>query len=341
MKKFLFFSFIWLLSFLAGNSSGHFTGKGHVHTLSETKQVFLNPDCRSTGTCDLKRFALTTSVYEVWFRDDPNYPTYGNGVIIEYETDSVDALEKYAVVQFMKGCVFLSARNAQGKIDRNFSETLASFGEKIPLCFSQWVIDSEDTDPAYNSDPQYGRFYLLRWNKPGSYDNRTQKFYGAEKPKIPVLYMADYPSGAFISETGVKNAALEFNTCIYKASDVPAQTRRYDINFAKPINCFAWQNIYVYDFDKGRFQTNLAEVPRWEEPYTRINGYLLALFIILFIAIVLVTFSRLALIHSRTGRRYELQFMPFPVRFSPFPRPKTRPLPRFVRDASSRRKPQI
>src|SRR6266576_4245145 len=97
MKKFVCFSLILLSSFLAATSYGDFTGKGHVHTHSETKQVFLNPDCRSTDTCDLKRFTLTTSVYEVWFSDDPNYPTYGNGAIMEYETDSVEALEKYAL----------------------------------------------------------------------------------------------------------------------------------------------------------------------------------------------------------------------------------------------------
>jgi hypothetical protein len=153
------------------------------------------------------------------------------------------------------------------------------------------VIDSQDTDPAYNSDPEYGRFYLLRWNKPGSHDDRTQKYYGAEKPKIPVLYMTDYPAGAFITGTGVKNVALEFNTCIYKASDVPAETRRDDINFAKPITCFEWENVYVYDFDKARFQTDLAYVPRWEEPYMRVNVYLLVIFVTLFIALALVTFS--------------------------------------------------
>ena len=79
--------------------------------------------------------------------------------------------------------------------------------------------------------------------------------------------MADYPAGAFVTGTGVKNAALEFNTCIYKASDVPAETRRDDINFAKPITCFEWQNVYVYDFDKGRFQANWADVPGRGEPY--------------------------------------------------------------------------
>jgi hypothetical protein len=302
MKKFFCFSFILLISFLAGNSYGDFTGKGHVHTLSKTKQAFWNPDCRSTDTCDLKRFTLTTSVYEVWFSDDPNYPAYGNGVIMEYETDSVDALEKYAIVQFMKGCVFDSSKNGEGKITRNLSYVVPNFGENIPFCFPQWVIDSHDTDPAYNSHPEYGRFYLLRWNKAGSYDHRTHKYYGAEKPKIPVVYMTDHPAAAFVTGIGVKNAALEFKTCIYKARDVPRQTRRDHIGFAKAITCFEWQNVYVYDFDKGSFQANWADVPGPEEPYMRVNVYLLVIFVTLFIAIALVTFSHVGKFLSQRDR---------------------------------------
>jgi hypothetical protein len=292
MKKFFYFHFLLLSSFLAGNAHGDFTGKGHVHALSETKQVFLNPHCRSTGTCDLKRFTLTTSVHEVWFSDDPINPTYGNGVIMEYETDSVDALEKYAIVQFVRGCVFKTSKNSDGKIERNVGYVVSSFGKDVPLCFPEWVIDSQDSDPAYNSDPEYGRFYLLRWNEPGSYDSRTQKYYGAEKPKFPVVYMADYPAGAFVTGTGVKNAALEFNTCIYKASDVPAETRRDNINFARPIACFAWQNVYVYDFDKGKFQTHSADLTRREEPYVRVHVFLVVTFVAFFAALALVVFLR-------------------------------------------------
>jgi hypothetical protein len=302
MKKFFCFSLILLGSFLAGTSYGDFTGKGHVHTHSETKQVFLNPDCRSTHTCDLKRFTLTTSVYEVWFSDDPNYPTYGNGAIMEYETDSVGALEKYAIVQFVKGCVSHSSKNGEGKITKDLSYAVSSFGESIPLCFPNWVIDSQDTDPAYNSDPEYGRFYLLRWNKLDSYDQRTQKYFGEEKPKKPVVYMTDYPAGAFVTGTGVKDVALEFNTCIYKASEVPTATRRDKINFAKPLSCFEWQNVYVYDFDKGKFQTNLADLPRREERDTRVNVILLVTFVTLLIALALITFSRSKRFLSRQDR---------------------------------------
>jgi hypothetical protein len=293
MKRICFVSVILAIFFLAESSAAHFTGKGHIYTLAETKQVFLNPNCRSTQSCDLKRFTLTTSVYEVWFSDDPDYPTYGNGVIMEYETDSLAALEKYAIVQFKKGCVFYSSRNAEGRIERNVGDTVTSFGENIPYCFPHWVIDSQDADPAYNSDPEQGRFHLLRWNKPGSYDRRTQKYYGAEKPTEPVVYMTDYPAGAFVTEMGVKNVALEFRTCIYKAGDVPAQTRRDNTAFAKAIACFEWQNVYVYDFAAQRFQTDLASVPQWEEPSTIANLYLLGIFLTLFIALALIGFSQL------------------------------------------------
>ena len=304
MRKLFCFSFIWLLAFLSENSFGHFTGKGHVHTVSETKQDFLNSDCRPTASCDLKRFTLTTSVYEVWFSDDPIYPTYGNSVVMEYQTDSVAALERYAIVQFKKGCVFYSSKTNGGKITRKINDTVPSFGENVPFCFSEWVIDSQDTDPAYNSDPKGGRFSLLRWNRPGSYDERTQKFYGIQKPRRPVVYMADHPSGAFVSEIGMKNVALEFNTCIYKASEVPEETRREDINFATPLTCFGWQNVYVYDFDRGKFQTDIANLPRWEEPSARleerqetparIDLYLMVILVTLFIALALLIFTALS-----------------------------------------------
>ncbi len=293
MMHLLCCSYILLFLLLASIADADFTGKGHVHTLSETKQVFLNPDCQATASCDLKRFTLTKAVNEIWFSDNPDYPTYGNGVIMEYETDSVAALEKYAIVQFKKGCVFDTAKNREGKIRRIVTDTVASFGEQVLFCFRQWVIDSQDSDPAYNSDPDYGRFYFLRWNKPGSYDNRTQKYYGIDKPPAPVLYMSDYPAGAFIAGSGIRNVALEFKTCIYKAVDVPSVTRREEIDFAKPINCFAWQNVYVYDFGNAKFQTDLASVPRWDEPTPAVSNYRLVIVVALLIALAIVIIVRL------------------------------------------------
>jgi hypothetical protein len=208
---------------------------------------------------------------------------------MEYETDSVPSLEKYAIVQFKKGCVFYSS-SLHGQIRRTVNDTVLSFGESVPYCFHNWVIDSQDTDPAYNSDPEYGRSYFARWNRPGSYDRRTQKYYGIEKPQLPIVYMTDYPSGAFFSKSGAKNTMLEFKTCIYKASDVPVVTRRDEVNFAKPLNCFEWQNVYLYDFKTAMFQTDLAAAPRLEEPVTRVVNYRLPIFVALLLILATITF---------------------------------------------------
>ena len=255
---------IYLLA--APDAHGDFTGEGHVHTVSETRQVFLNSDCRATNSCDLKRFTLTRLAHEIWFADDPKHPTFANGAIMEYETDSVAALEKYALVQFVKGCVFTSARDRTGEITRDISYGVSSFGQTVPLCFPDWVIDSQDDDPVYNSDPELGRFYLLRWNLPDSHDRRSEKYFGEEKPKRPVVYLTDYPAGAFVTASGVKNTALSFKSCIYKANEVPLRTRRDAVDFAAPLSCFEWQNVYVYDFDQQRFRTEWTGFPATEAP---------------------------------------------------------------------------
>ena len=290
-------SFVPLIFFLAGISYADFTGKGHVHTLAEIKQDFLNPDCHSTDSCDLKRFTLTKVVNEIWFSDNPDHPTYSNGVIMEYETDSVADLEKYAIVQFKKGCVFDAYKNRDGEIRRNITYTVTSFGEQVPFCFRRWVIDSQDRDPAYNSDPDFGRFYLLRWNKPGSYDNRTQKYYGAEKPIKPIVYMVDYPAGAFMTRTGIRNVALEFKSCIYKSSDVPRETSRNNLEFGTPISCFEWQNVYVYDFANARFETDLAALPSWEEPPVAAKTHRGLVGVMVLIAIMLISLLGLWKLH--------------------------------------------
>src|ERR1044071_9422598 len=261
MKNFFSASFNLLMIFFAINSYADFTGKGHVHTLAESTQTFLNPGCRINETCDLKRFSLTTLAHEVWFSDDPKNPTHANGVIMEYETDSVDAIEKYAIVQFVKGCVFSTTKN-HGKIVKQINYAVSSFGESVPLCFPRWVIDSQDADPVYNSDPEFGRFYLLRWNAPGSYETLTQKYYG------------------------VKNTSLQFKTCIYKAVEVPAQTISDNVNFANPIHCFQWQSVYIFDFEKGQFETQVREQEAPAEPTPEPNFFVLVSSVLLVTGLV-------------------------------------------------------
>jgi len=114
--------------------------------------------------------------------------------------------------------------------------------------------------------------------------------------------MTDYPAGAFFVSDGVKNAALEFSTCIYKASDVPAETRRNDINFATPLSCFKWQNVYVYDYGKGKFQTEWPDLRQPHEPYTLVPAYLPELFVTIFTALALASCLRLRQLPQRKDR---------------------------------------
>jgi hypothetical protein len=285
---------------LAGGAQAHFNGRGHMHKIFQTQQMFENPDCHSTDTCDLKRFALTTAQYEAWFSDDPEHPTYGNGTIIEYETDTVESLEKYAVVQFKKGCVYYTGTQPD-EARMQIRDLVPSFGAEVPFCFGDWVIDSQDTDPVYNSDPEYGRFYLLRWNKPGSYEQRTQKFYGAEKPKRPKVYLIDYPAGAFVTRTGVRNVALAFRTCIYKATEVPVETTRTNLDFARAVHCLEWDNVYVYNHASRVFQPTWPVFPAPPQPEVRPPAVVLILYALLFVMLAAALLFLVSVWRRRRG----------------------------------------
>jgi hypothetical protein len=104
--------------------------------------------------------------------------------------------------------------------------------------------------------------------------------------------MADYPSGAFVTEHGVKNVALEFNTCIYKAMEVPVKADRNNVNFAKPLACFKWQNVYVYDFQKAEFKSDWVDVPILDQPPVRVHHYPAVIFITVFLLAVLILLLR-------------------------------------------------
>lgn len=287
-QRFPFASIFLIILIFTAAADADFTGRGHVHVRAQHRQDFLDPNCQRTASCALKRFSLIQEENEIWFSDNPKYPTYGNGVIIEYETDSVAALEQFAVVQFKRGCVFDSKLDGAGMERRLVTDTVASFGELVPFCLRRWVIDSQDRDPAYNSDPKQGRFYYLRWNLPGSYEKPSEKFFGAAKPERPVLYMSDYPAGAFIAQTAVRNVALQFKTCIYNARQVPSVTHRDDLDFAQPLHCFAWQNIYIYDFTRRVFRTDAAVLASWGEEAPPIEFYRRVAIAALWLTIALV-----------------------------------------------------
>lgn len=216
---------------------------GSVKREKPLVQVYKNSDCLKTDSCDLKEFKLETYNYNSIIAGDA---TLGSSATMSYKTDKVENLEKYAVVQFIKGCVY-NSKLVDGKIEKNSYVSRDFFGEIKKFTHPQWVIDSVDKDPVYNSIEKL-RHGAYRWNTvAGSTEKKTQKYYLNEKPTRPELYVTDLPSTAFFMYGEAKNVSLEFKACIYKTSDVPMETDPEDTTFAEPIKCFDWKSSFIYN----------------------------------------------------------------------------------------------
>ncbi len=217
------------------------------------EKTFLNKSCKETDTCDLKSVYFRTLDYEVWIEGDPSY---GSSVIARYTTESVADLEKYAFVHFMRGCVFSSRKMENGTVENSFGIEIVNFDKNQKFCFPDWVIDSQDTDPVYNSDPELGRHYLYRWAKMlGSYENRKiQEFYGIKVPSKPQLFVIDNPHRAFKVHDFAVNISMEYKMCLYKSSDVPRATNEKNVDFADPIACVEYSSNFVYNFETNKFE---------------------------------------------------------------------------------------
>lgn len=214
--------------------------------VSQSSQVFNNTNCSDTDTCDLLQVRYKAEDYEIWVGDSMSY---GTRLFAHYVTDSVEALENYAFVQFIKGCRFYSSANGEiflGMTDMNF-------GKMTTVDYKNWTIESIDTDPIYFSTSK-SRHFSYKWNSvQGSVDRNTEKYYGIEKPHYPELYITDIPGPAFYMNKNAKNTPLAFKTCLYKTVDVPRETTPDDINFAEPLYCFYWYSSWIYDHDAERF----------------------------------------------------------------------------------------
>ena len=181
---------------------------------------------------------------------------------ISYLTDTrfiVDAaspmmIEDFAVVQWIRGCVFSSDSNG----GKDLSISRQHFGHIIPFKHEHWQIDSDSTDPVYSSDPDYGRFALLRWNSdPKNVDAETATFYANKKPLHGVTLVTDLPASAFLgSPTQAQNTSLEFRTCLFKTSDLPRETTPdgEGVDNSKALWCVEWNHRFVYDFSSHKMR---------------------------------------------------------------------------------------
>ena len=218
------------------------------------RQIFVNTDCQETDTCDLLEFSIKVADYELKMPYTGEL-VYGTSMIVEYETTTLETLEKYALVNFLRGCMFVSAKHSNGVVANFFSDRKDQFGASKYFCFPDWAIDSTDDDPVYYSSYK-SRHYMYKWNTVlGSFAKNTEKKYGEEKPSHPRLYISDPIANAWFANGEAKNISLEFKTCIYRAGDIPKKTTENDTNFATPIHCFFWKSSHVFNHATGQFES--------------------------------------------------------------------------------------
>jgi hypothetical protein len=145
--------------------------------------------------------------------DDPGYNDNGEShkkIKFKFKVKAGSDPKKCILVQWCKG----SFKQGNGK-----PFTATHQDKNTPIDFSDWTIDTVDTDPAY-------------WSKDGSrwnYDSEGDDTYSA----------TDDPGPATSSEHGAVYA-MKFKMCIYCIDEVPEKKVNGTIT-AKAIKCIEWQ----------------------------------------------------------------------------------------------------
>jgi hypothetical protein len=186
---------------------------------------------------------------------------YGTRMAIQYRTPSVADLEKFAVVQFFRGCQFGSSSERKSL---NISRRL--FGEMVIFRAMQWLVDSVDVDPMYNSPEESAlpRHYYYRWSKNSDlFSSANQNFFGELAPVIPALHMTDRPGQAWHDpQSGVAdNISLEMKTCLVRTEQLPRVSAPEKTEFGEPIHCFPWRSSFVFDHEEKRMKMPSAIDP--------------------------------------------------------------------------------
>jgi len=212
------------------------------------KMVWKNKKCKKTKSCKLKNFFIEVTPSKSRFSTKEKFD-WKVSMVGGYETKKLRDLEDFAVVQFIRGCLFQTDKETLDRTIQGRSRDY--FGESIPFVHWQWEVDSLDTDPMYASAPltkEFSRHAYHRTNKPNHFVSQPNKrYYRDGMPEKPILYFADMPTGSFINNTKVTSSNLEFKTCIYKTRDVPIVSDTLGSELGKPLHCFEWRSVYSYN----------------------------------------------------------------------------------------------
>lgn len=217
--------------------------------------------CKQNDTCDLKQVFFRKEDYII-----PPNASVENDVTIQstrmmvgYTTETVADLTRYLFVQFTRGCMWYSYLDPNGNQITEFG-ILRGFLSRpqVQHVFPEWVVDSDDDDPAYTpGGTPRDRHFFLQWKPviPSWIPDEKGKLYGEEKPTVPFGYITDMPGPAVYSPVSGQsiNMSLEYKVCLFKTVDVPLRTNGTDIDIEKAVTCFRWGAKHAYDHHAQRF----------------------------------------------------------------------------------------
>jgi hypothetical protein len=266
--------FVWPMILLSGAvSAGETSYARSFRSFSPTTA----PKC---GLVSYSASAYDTGFVEKTAKDR------GTGIATVVETAAPECLKDYAVVQFIRGCVYdIEQNDRTGAIERYYGTVIEGpDGVVRPFKFDDWTVDSVDPDPMYFSAPAKSardphRFDTQLYAKrPLRLDGTDagltadyatffdSKWYGflRDRPEpAQESFTFDFPalsSWYGYPETGrnaVTVASLEFRTCLYPTEGVPLRSAPK----GKPIACFDWASRYSFDFATKEFAPAAAIDP--------------------------------------------------------------------------------
>jgi hypothetical protein len=240
-----------------------FFGFSFFSFLAESRTVVLSSRTieKQFNQGDLNRIKFLEYKKRVDITGDPvRFGTYLSDTRFAYSVTAPSLLEDYAVVQWIRGCMFHSNRTQSGT-EKTLTIYRRHFDEDKIFQHRDWEIDSDTHDPIYSSYAEHGRFALLRWNKdPLSLNPQTATYYEAQKPPHGSVFVTDMPgpsglgSGDGKSNGSAVNSSLDFRTCLFRSADLPLVTTPEGAGIAteNALWCADWSQHLVWDFKAGK-----------------------------------------------------------------------------------------
>lgn len=236
-----------------------------AHAGTVTSKIVQDRKYSPLDNSALSEFRVKVSEYKVTFTNGEI--SYGSKMIASYKTKDIRDLEDYVVVQYIKGCKYESVK-INGNERNEYTVSREFFGDVVPFIHKEWVVDSVDEDPVYNSTNE-SRHALYRWNSVmDSEAKETERYYFQAPPENNRLYVRDMPGTSFMTKYPQYNAifatntSLKFKTCLFRTENVPMTVSSPSEDLTdKAIKCYDWSSSFVYNSEKKKFESPKEIVP--------------------------------------------------------------------------------